>query len=286
MPEIMKPVIRTMAAALVVVPALFLLYVYLTQERVLFYPVRLARETRAFIRDHVPEAEELTLAAQDGVTLHGWLLRARSPGPSPLLIYFGGNAEEVSGMIPEARRHLAGWSVALVNYRGYGLSGGRPGEKALTADAELVYDTLTARGDVGAGGVALMGRSLGTAVAVRLASARPVRGVVLISPFESMTEVAKVHFPHLPVSLLLKHRFECASLAPSIMVPALALVAAEDRIVPPGHSYRLMERWGGEHHVVTVPGAGHNTLGASPRDWDAIKRFLDGLKETGTVSGG
>lgn len=131
-----------------------------------------------------------------------------------------------------------------------------------------------------------MGRSLGTAVAVHLASARPVRGVVLISPFESMADVAKVHFPYLPVSLLLKHRFECASLAPSITVPALALVAAEDSIVPPGHSYRLMERWGGEHRVVTVPGAGHNTLGAGPGDWDAIKWFLDGLKDPGTVSGG
>ena len=149
---------------------------YLLQERLIFLPRSLPDSTRSALRA-VPGVIEIEARAADGTRLHGWLRHgaeeaADRPG---LLIYFGGNAEEVSGQVFEADA-LAPWSLAAFNYRGYGLSEGRPGEAALVADALVIHDRLAAREDVDPARIVVFGRSLGSGVAVQLAAARPLRG--------------------------------------------------------------------------------------------------------------
>src|SRR5262247_2075447 len=145
--------------------------------------------------------EPLSVERPGGVKLRGWLVKPPVE-PAPLLLYFGGNAEEVSWQIAVANR-LGGRAVALVNYRGYGQSTGAPSEPALLADAIAVHDALVQRPDIDSDRVAIMGRSLGTGVAVHLAANRPVERVVLVSPYDSIAAVATAHFPAALVRMVL-----------------------------------------------------------------------------------
>ncbi len=152
---------------------------FVFQESLIFLRQPLSEGARNALREH-PGVTEIEERAADGTRLHGWLrhghgVEAVSPGagveaPPGLVIYFGGNAEEVSGQVLDAGA-FAPWSLAAFNYRGYGLSEGRPGEAALTADALVVHDRLAAREDVEPERIVVFGRSLGSGVAVRLAAA-------------------------------------------------------------------------------------------------------------------
>ena len=252
---------------------------YLLQERLIFLRQPLAEDTRQTVRE-LPGVTEIEVAARDGARLHGWFRQsgenAGEPSPRGLVIYFGGNAEEVSGQMFDAEQ-LAPWSVAAVNYRGYGLSEGDPGEAALATDAVAVYDRLAARGDVDPDRIVIFGRSLGSGVAVQLAARRPVRAVMLISPFDSLRSIARRQYPIVPVSLLLKHPFDSLALAPRIESPLLVLAGDRDTLIPPALSRRLHDAWAGPKRWELVPGADHNDISSHPRYWPAMREFLASL---------
>ncbi len=150
----------------------FPVLIYFFHERLIFFPQPLTQDP---LKANTGAAiEEVSLVTADQVKLHGWLVKATpTQTPAPLLIYFGGNAEEVSWLASTAGQY-AGWSLLMFNYRGYGRSEGKPGEAELFADALQIYDYAARRAD--AGRVAVMGRSLGSGVAVYLAAQRPVAG--------------------------------------------------------------------------------------------------------------
>lgn len=244
-----------------------ILLMWLFQERMIFFTRPL--EHRPAQR---PNVEEITIPAADGVKLRGWLIRGKGT-PAPLVIYFGGNAEEVS-WLGEAAGNFAGWSLLLVNYRGYGESEGKPGERELLADAIAIHDYARQRSDVNSGRIVAMGRSLGSGVAVHLAAERPLRGVILVSPYDSLVAVARRHYPVLPISLMLRHRFESLARAPQIDTPLLCLVAAQDRVIPASHSRALFEAWRGRKTWREVPGADHDGIAGETEYWSAIAEFL------------
>jgi pimeloyl-ACP methyl ester carboxylesterase len=267
------------------VPAL----VYWIQEHLLFYP----QPSGAPPVPPVGYAlEDVSLRAEENTRLSGWLVRpaplerAGSPAekPSaenaaadgrkfPLVIYFGGNAEEVSGMVMHTGR-FGGWALLAVNYRGYGASEGRPAEAALFSDARLLYDYAAARPDIDPSRIVIMGRSLGTGVAVHLAAERPAAGVVLVSPYDSITSVAQGVYPFLPVRLLLKHPFDSLSRAAHSSAPMLCLVGGEDGVIPEQHSRRLFDAWAGPKEWRGFPRADHNSIAGDAAYWDAIAAFL------------
>ena len=237
------------------------------QERLIFFPQPL--ESTA----HLPaRTVPLDVVAADGVRLAGFIVPGAA-APAPAVIYFGGNAEEASWTLAEAR-WPRDYALAAVNYRGYGKSEGEPGERALTQDALAIYDAIARRPDVDAKRIVVYGRSLGTAVAVHVAAARPVAGVILASPFDSLVGVGRQHYPWLPVSLLLRHRFDAASLARRINAPMLALVGDADTIVSPVRSRALFDAWAGPKTWQAIAGANHNDLGASAAFWDSVVAFL------------
>ena len=255
---------------------------YLVQERLIFIRQPLADSARHALRA-LPDTVELEVAAEDGTRLHGWLRHGVENGEDVekaasrgLVLYFGGNAEEVSGQMFDAAR-LAPWSAAAVNYRGYGLSEGRPGETALVADALAVYDRLRARGDVDPERIVVFGRSLGSGVAVQLAASRPVRAVILVSPFDSLRSLARRQYPFLPVSLLLRHPFDSLARAPRIEAPLLVLAGGRDTLVPAALSRRLHDAWGGPKRWTLIPEADHNDIQAQSPYWPAIRGFLAAL---------
>lgn len=246
---------------------------YFAQESLLFLPqfagppAPLAQVAR--------RVEPLTFGVAPGVDVRGWLVHGTGER-APLLIYYGGNADEASwqALAPWPRA----WALALVNYRGYGTSGGRPGERELYADALHVFDALARRADIDATRVVLVGRSLGSGVATYVAAHRSVAGVVLVSPYDSMTALGRRHYPLLPVGLLLKHRFDSLSRADGIHAPLLAVVGRRDSVIPPEHSQRLFDAWAGAKTWIEIADGDHDSLAAGPAFWSAIERFLAGIE--------
>lgn len=217
--------------------------------------------------------EEVSFVAADGTALSGVLLLPPVERP-PLLIYYGGNAEEVTTYAASAAEAYGDRAVLLVNYRGYGRSAGKPGERALVRDAVEIYDWAAKRADIDASRIALHGRSLGTGVAVQVAAVRPARCVLLTSPFASAREVAAEIYPWLPVGLLLRHPFDSAVHAPGLRMPALILFGDADTIIPRRHSERLASLWGGQVQRHAFEGFGHNDIAMHPRYARAIHAFL------------
>jgi len=246
------------------------LAVYFLQDSLIFYRQPLAERQREALARR-PDVAELWLTAPDGTRVHAWHLKA---GPT-LVLYFGGNAEEVSWMIDAARAGTPGVSWLLLDYRGYGLSEGSPSQKALIADALALYDRAVELPGVDARRMHVFGRSLGSGVAVALAAQRSLKGVILSTPYDSLLAVAKHHYWFLPVRLLLKHPFDSMAIAPRLDMPLLCLIAGGDAVIPPEHAERLYAAWKGPKRRVFLADATHNTTDEAPEFWASIRAFLE-----------
>ena len=218
--------------------------------------------------------ERFDLETADGAKLEGYIALPPVERP-PVVLYFGGNAEEATHHLKEAARLYGPRAVVALNYRGYGRSTGKPGEPVLVADALLAYDRLLARTDLDTARIAVHGRSLGSGVAVALAGARPVKALVLTTPFDSLTAVAQGHYPWAPVGLLLRHRFDSIASAPERRQPVLVISAAGDDVIAPAHADRLAAAWGGPVQALRLANRGHNDLFLDPLYGPAISAFLD-----------
>jgi pimeloyl-ACP methyl ester carboxylesterase len=240
---------------------------WLAQDRLIFFPQPGGSTA------HLPaEAKPLEIVAADGTRLRGWM-RVAAETPAPVVLYFGGNAEEVSWTLAD-KRWPREWTIVAVNYRGYGGSEGEPSETALVADALAIYDVIAARPDVDGRRIVAFGRSLGTGVAVKLGAARPLAGAILVSPFDSLVEVGRTHYPFLPVSWLLKHRFDSEAEARRTQAPLLAIVADGDSIIPRERSQALYDAWAGPKAWLVVPATGHNSLSEPNAFWAGVAGFL------------
>ncbi len=196
----------------------------------------------------------------------------------PTLIFFYGNAMCLAGSEPLIDRfRRLGFNVVCPDYQGYGASSGKPSEKGCQAAAMAVYDYLVDDQGVEPGRIVVMGWSLGGGVAVDLAARRRVGGLAVFSAFTSVVEMAQKRMPILPVSLLLRHRFENLKKIPSITVPTLIGHGKADPIVPFAMGLKLAGAAGGPVETLWVEGAGHNdffeTAGRSFDD--ALKRLRE-----------
>lgn len=245
------------------------LLVYLLQDRLLFHPYPLHETQRAEILKRHPAVEEVFIES-DGYRLHAWHLKA--PAGAPLILYFGGNAEDVSWMIDDARTQAPRVGWLLVSYRGYGASEGSPSAASIAADALKWHDY--ALKEIRPAQIFAFGRSLGSGAAVRLAAERRLSGVILVTPFDSLAAVAKRYYWYLPVDLMLRHRFDSVDLAPKITAPLLCLAAAQDSVIPPEHARRLFDAWAGPKQWVLLSGADHNSTDGLPNFWASIRAFL------------
>jgi pimeloyl-ACP methyl ester carboxylesterase len=234
------------------------LLLYLRQRSMIYYPHPEVSSTAA---------EPLWLE-NAGHRLKIW---QTAPGRASGVLYFGGNAENVLHSLAELERLYPDSSLYLMNYRGYGGSSGSPSEEALLADAVALYDKVAFTHE----DMVVMGRSLGTGVAVYLASQRRIRAMVLVSPYASMVALARHYYPLLPVTPLLKDRFESQLRAPQISVPVLALIAGRDEVIPAKISTGLVDSFiQGNLEKVVIEGAGHNTIQEYVEYHQAIQRFM------------
>ena len=245
--------------------------VWWRQESLLFYP-------RPAPERIVPPAgwrlEEVSHTSADGTVLAG-VLALPPLQRAPLLVYYGGNAEEATAFAPTVARLYGERAVLLVNYRGYGRSAGKPGERELVSDALELLDAMARRPDIDGSRIAVHGRSLGSGVAVQVAASRAMRCVVLTSPFTSARDVASNIYPWLPVRLLMRHPFDSTLHAAKLRMPALFLIGEADQLVRPSQSRHLAALWGGPARIVSLAGFGHNDLDLAPAYATAVREFLE-----------
>jgi pimeloyl-ACP methyl ester carboxylesterase len=187
------------------------------------------------------------------------------------LIYFGGNAEDVSANLSSFSQAFPDYAIYLLHYRGYGGSSGKASEEALRADAQALFDQVYEQHP----DIAVIGRSLGSGVAVRLASERPASRLVLVTPYDSIQAVAAQRFRYFPVGLILTDKFESWRYAPKIRIPTLLLGAEFDEIIPRASTERLNTAFAkGVASLVFIPGVDHNTISSAPQYLDAMRAAL------------
>ena len=229
-----------------------------SQRRLVFNPT-IEREVQS-PRSSGHRTRQVVLRSRDGTRLCGWLMTPQVQGPRPAVIYFGGRSEEVSWVVRDAGKLFPNMTVLAMNYRGYGESHGDPAENHMVEDGCLFYDWLAARGMVDARRIAVVGRSLGSGVAVQVAKERPVHSVVLITPYDSILAIAKRRFRAMPIEYMLRHRFESIKYAPSLTAPTYVLRASEDDVVPHSHTDELVAKLAQLVADDTVPNSDHMNI--------------------------
>lgn len=173
------------------------------------------------------------------------------------LVYLGGNGEDVSASLPLLNAAFPEHALYLLHYRGYLGSTGTPSEASNVADALALFDRVAAEH----GEIVVIGRSLGSGIAVQVASQRPVARLVLVTPYDSLQELAAKQFPYFPVRWLLRDKYESWRYAPRVTAPTLLLMAEHDTIIPARSTEQLLSRFPrGVATMTVIRGTGHNTI--------------------------
>jgi pimeloyl-ACP methyl ester carboxylesterase len=184
------------------------------------------------------------------------------------VIYFGGNGEDVTMSVSGLTEAFPEHALYLLHYRGYGGSAGTPSEAAIVADALVLFDHARREHP----DVVVVGRSLGSGVAVRVASLRPVTRLALVTPYDSIQDIAAARFAFFPVRWLLRDKFESWRYAPAVTAPTLLLAAEHDDVIPRASTETLLARFKpGVAAMKVVRGTGHNSI-SDHADYTALLR--------------
>jgi len=201
--------------------------------------------------------KEVFFNTEDGRKLHGWLFPL--PEKSPLILFFHGNAGNISHRLDNVRLLLnQGLSVFIFDYRGYGKSTGRPSEKGLYRDGIAAYDYLVREEHITSENIVLFGRSLGAAVAVDIALKREVKALILESAFTSTKDMAKTMFLFSLLAPVLPSNYNNLKKIIRIDVPKLIIHGTEDNIVPYSMGEKLFEASKAPKFFFPIEEAGHN----------------------------
>jgi uncharacterized protein len=241
-------------------------YLYYAQRSLMYFPETI-RTTPA--QAGLPEAEEVTLTAADGVDTIAWHVPPRDG--KPVILYFHGNG---GALRYRADRYRAltqdGTGLVALSYRGYGGSSGRPSEAGLIEDARAAYAFAAERYPEGR--LVLWGESLGTGVAVALAAEKKVARLVLESPYLSTVAIAASAYPFVPVRFLVKDQFRSDLRIRNVTAPVLIVHGDRDTVVPIESGEQLYALITGPKRFLRVAGAGHEDLGM--RTVEAAKAFM------------
>ena len=188
--------------------------------------------------------------------------------PSRAVLYFGGNAEDVSLSVVQLAEAFPGAAIHAMHYRGYGGSTGSPSERALVGDGLGLHDQVATRHRQ----VVVVGRSLGSGIAIQVAAARPVQRLVLVTPFDSLAELAATQFRLFPTRWLLQDTYESWRYAAALTMPVTVIIAGYDEVIPKQSSLRLAAALPQALTTqVEIADAGHNDLSQRPEYLAALR---------------
>lgn len=241
---------------------------YLLQEKIVFFPEKLPND---FEFRFAGDFEEKFFQVDDETTIHA--LHFFSENPEGVIIYFHGNAGSLRDWGHVADDFVKmNYDVLISDFRGYGKSTGGMSENSFYEDAQLLFDFLLAK--YKAEEIIIYGRSLGTGVAVDLASKNKAKQLILETPFTSFVNLAKDRFKIFPVSLLLKYRFDSASKIKSVDYPIHIFHGTNDEVIPYAEATFLNRIIDRPDVLTTIPNGYHNNLPEYPMYWTKIKALL------------
>ncbi|MEH0018400.1 MAG: hypothetical protein V6Z89_02045 [Desulfobacter sp.] len=261
-----------LVAGIVIISILAVAGLRMVSRKLLYFPVPMDRMRETQLEALGPAIRSFSLTVDNTATLQGWIME-KDLQALPTLFYFGGNAEEVSLNAEEYLAHVAA-NVVMVNYRGYGQSGGTPVEEQLKADALTIYDKVSKDLGLVPERCGAWGRSLGSSIASYLAWQRGLGYLILTCPFDSIEAVAGGFYPSWLVKLVLTDRHRTVDFAGQIKARTLILAASDDEIIPGERTQALYDSLGNSRELVVIPGTGHNTISGVGMYYDAVNGFL------------
>jgi len=247
------------------------------EKRFVFFPVA---ELLYTPNDINLDYEDVRIKTSDGLILQGWFIPSNSESDITWL-WFHGNGGNNGHRISELAlaHHRSGVNIFIFDYRGYGESEGKPSEKGTYLDSRAAVEYLSSRPDVDKDRIVFMGNSLGAALSVELALTQPPMAMILVSPFASVRDMAKLTLPFPPVGWMVRNHYDNVARIRQLNVPLLVLHGDEDDLVPISQGRKLYEAANQPKRFQTLDGAGHNnTYEVNPDQfWGTINEFLAGF---------
>ena len=231
--------------------------VFFMQRSIIYHPVPAIEHQfdNLVINNHNVQVQSLTTNKQS----------------NDVILYFGGNAEQVVYTASDFEHHFPNHLTYLMQYRGYGGSEGKPTEANLLSDALKLFDEIK---KTNPNSITVIGRSLGSGVASYLANQRTVDKLVLVTPFDSIRNIAGKMLPMFPVKLMIKDSFDSESRARGINADTLIIVATEDQVIQWSHTENLIQALNSDTTQVVKIKAGHNDLDLKPKYMSSIQSVI------------
>jgi len=234
-------------------------YMYIQQRSFIFHPTKASNIS----------SELEVKFKHDNETLSGWVTR---PGKKNALLYLGGNAEKIENNIPFYKKEFPHYTTYFISYREYGKSTGKATEENLLNDALYIFDQISKNHE----NITIVGRSLGSGVASHVASHRNVAKAILVTPYDSIQNIALRRYPMLPIPILLKHKFESWKKVKKITAPTLILIAETDKVVPRQHTENLIKHFKKiDPKVVTIKDSNHGSIINKVEYKNLLKSFIN-----------
>ncbi|MFH1416271.1 MAG: alpha/beta hydrolase [Elusimicrobiota bacterium] len=272
-------VLRYPVLLMILFYSLVLVFFYVYQARLLFFPDSEMHADPSFIG---LDYEKVEISADDGINIYGWYIPCRAR--RGVLMFCHGNAGNISDRLESCRIfHDIGMEQFIFDYRGYGRSQGSPSEKGMYLDAETVWKYLTIERGIPAEDIIVFGRSLGAAVAVRVAAAERPGALILESCFKSIPDIASGMYPYIPVKLIARYRYRITDHIKHVKSPVLVIHSRDDEIAPYSQGIDVFESVDAPKQFLEIRG-GHNDGFIVSKDiyMNGISHFLSnktGLNE-------
>ena len=256
-----------------------LVIVYLAQSRMLYLPNAAGTPLDVTPADAGLDYDDVRLTTDDGVELHGWFVHGAS---DRVLLFFHGNAGDITHRLFSIQQfHDLGLSVFIIDYRGYGESGGSPAEHGLYRDAEAAWRHLTGPRGVAANDIVIFGRSLGASVASRLAATHRPGALIVESSFTSVPDIAQELYPWLPARWLTRMRHSTRDHVADVRCPVLVVHSRDDEIIPYHHGEAIFAAANEPKSLLTIRGGHNDAISVDEATYvNGIEAFLSG---TGTL---
>ncbi len=253
----MKKIIKKISILLLLGYVGMGLFLYINQRDFLYFPT-----------PDTPTAYNNMTLQNEGASINVIVL---NEGYENAILYFGGNAESMAGSSDYIAQQFPTFTVYLMDYRGYGGSTGKPTEKGLYSDALKLYDTIKSKHNR----ISIGGRSLGTGIATYVAAHREVSKLALITPFDSIVNVAHGRYPIYPVSILLHDKYDSVSRIKEIKAKTFIVMAENDRIILRERTQKLIDAFNPAQLKVTmIENRGHNDISSDAGYYKIMQDFI------------
>ncbi len=263
-----------MVALLIGLGAVYLsimLVMFIFQKHLVFHPSKNIHSTPG---DLGLTYEDVEIETEDGVKLHGWFIPV--DGEERTIILFHGNAGNISNRIYllNSLQELKA-NILIIDYRGYGQSEGSPDEEGLYADGRAAWNYVTENRQVDSKKIILFGRSLGSAIAIKLATERTAGALILDAPFTSGANLGADIYPWLPVRMLMKYEFSNDERIRNLNIPVLIAHSRTDRVIPYSHGEKLFEMANEPKQFVELEGRHGAGFEGRGHYLESIQRFIN-----------